>query len=107
MDQVDLKQEQTPLALDDLKVVELPALDSIPFFAGSMAGKALADLGAEVLKIEPPKTGSQERHFGPLDIAAWPPRQNISASRPAKYVRRRRKLPLNVCALSGLVIRLA
>jgi len=52
-------------ALDDLKMVELPALDPIPFFAASMAGRALADLGAEVLKIEPPRSGASERHLGP------------------------------------------
>ncbi len=57
--------QQSPAALDDLKVVELPALDPLPFFAASMAAKAMADLGAEVLKIEPPKTGAADRRFGP------------------------------------------
>ncbi len=52
-------------ALDDLKIVELPALDPIPFFAASMAGRAMADLGAEVIKIEPPNSGARERHCGP------------------------------------------
>jgi crotonobetainyl-CoA:carnitine CoA-transferase CaiB-like acyl-CoA transferase len=60
------KSSQSPGALDDLKVVELPMLDPMPFFAASWAGKAMADLGAEVIKIEPPKTGAQERHFGPV-----------------------------------------
>lgn len=46
-------------------MVELPALDSMPFFAASMAGRAMADLGAEVLKVEPPKNGARERHLGP------------------------------------------
>ncbi len=63
MDKPDQAQRQT--ALDDLKVIELPALDPIPFFAAAMAGKAMAELGAEVLKVEPPGTGARERHHGP------------------------------------------
>ena len=60
-----MEKSQSPGALDDVKVVELPALDPLPFFAASMAGKAMGDLGAEVLKIEPPKTGAADRRFGP------------------------------------------
>jgi len=56
---------QNPGALDDLKVVELPMLDPMPFFAASMAAKSMAELGAEVLKIEPPKIGAQDRRHGP------------------------------------------
>ncbi len=56
---------QGPAALDDLKVVELPMLDAMPFFAASMAGKTMAELGAEVIKIEPPRIGAQDRRFGP------------------------------------------
>ncbi len=52
-------------ALGDLKVVELPHLGTMPYFAAAMAGKAFADLGAEVVKIEPPRTGSAERRYGP------------------------------------------
>ena len=58
-------QSRTPLALDDLTIIELPALDPMPFFAASMAGKSLADLGAEVIKVEPPGKGGPERHHGP------------------------------------------
>src|SRR5690348_14774227 len=61
-----VENSQSPAALDDLKVVELPMLDPLPFFAASMASKAMADLGAEVLKIEPPKDGAQDRLFGPV-----------------------------------------
>lgn len=54
-----------PQALDDLRVVELPCLDPMAFYAASMAAKALADLGAEVVKIEPP-AGAPERREGPF-----------------------------------------
>jgi crotonobetainyl-CoA:carnitine CoA-transferase CaiB-like acyl-CoA transferase len=58
--------EEPPRALEDLKVVELPCLDTMPFMAASMAAKSFADFGAEVVKVEPPRTGSQERALGPF-----------------------------------------
>src|ERR1700674_4830027 len=57
---------QPPQALSDLRLVELPCLDPMPYFAAAMAGKAFADLGAEVIKLEPPKAGSAERRRGPF-----------------------------------------
>jgi crotonobetainyl-CoA:carnitine CoA-transferase CaiB-like acyl-CoA transferase len=54
------------LALDGIKVVELPCFDPMPFFAAAMAGKLLADFGAEVIKIEPPGIGAAERRWGPF-----------------------------------------
>jgi crotonobetainyl-CoA:carnitine CoA-transferase CaiB-like acyl-CoA transferase len=53
-------------ALDGIKVVELPCFDPMPFFAAAMAGKLLADFGAEVIKIEPPGIGAAERRWGPF-----------------------------------------
>jgi crotonobetainyl-CoA:carnitine CoA-transferase CaiB-like acyl-CoA transferase len=53
-------------ALDGIKVVELPCFDPMPFFAAAMAGKLLADYGAEVIKIEPPGVGAAERRWGPF-----------------------------------------
>ena len=58
--------EEPPRALEGLKVVELPCLDTMPFMAASMAAKSFADFGAEVVKVEPPRTGSQERVLGPF-----------------------------------------
>ncbi|MCL5957993.1 MAG: CoA transferase [Chloroflexi bacterium] len=49
-----------PKALDDIKVVELPG-----FVSGPYCGKLLADLGAEVIKVEPP-TGDRTRRAGPF-----------------------------------------
>jgi crotonobetainyl-CoA:carnitine CoA-transferase CaiB-like acyl-CoA transferase len=58
--------EEPARALEGLKVVELPCLDTMPFMAASMAAKSFADFGAEVVKVEPPRTGSQERALGPF-----------------------------------------
>ncbi|MEA2679177.1 MAG: hypothetical protein QOK03_899, partial [Candidatus Binataceae bacterium] len=38
----------------------------MPFLAGAMAAKSFADFGAEVIKVEPPETGSKERALGPF-----------------------------------------
>ena len=47
-----------PLA--GVKVIELARI-----LAGPWAGQLLADLGAEVIKIERPGTGDDTRHWGP------------------------------------------
>jgi crotonobetainyl-CoA:carnitine CoA-transferase CaiB-like acyl-CoA transferase len=59
-------ESNPPQALSDLKLIELPCLDPMPYFAAAMAGKAFADLGAEVIKVEPPRVGSSERRRGPF-----------------------------------------
>jgi crotonobetainyl-CoA:carnitine CoA-transferase CaiB-like acyl-CoA transferase len=48
-------------ALEDLKVVEFAEMVS-----GPMCGKLLADLGAEVIKIEPPGVGDESRQHPPF-----------------------------------------
>jgi crotonobetainyl-CoA:carnitine CoA-transferase CaiB-like acyl-CoA transferase len=60
------ERKQPPQALSDLKLVELPCLDPMPYFAATMAAKAFADLGAEVIKVEPPRIGASERRRGPF-----------------------------------------
>ncbi|HTY56227.1 MAG TPA: CoA transferase [Candidatus Binataceae bacterium] len=55
-----------PAALADVRVVELPCLDPMPYFAAAMAAKAFADLGAEVVKVEPRRGGAAERWRGPF-----------------------------------------
>lgn len=56
----------TPRALDDIKVVEIPAFDRIPMLGAAMATKSFADFGAEVIKVEPARTGAFERRLGPF-----------------------------------------
>ena len=57
---------EPPQALDGIRVVELPCLDTMPFMAAAMAAKSFADFGAEVIKVEPPRTGAKERQLGPF-----------------------------------------
>jgi len=59
-------RESPPEALEGLRVVELPCTDAMPFLAASAAAKSFADFGAEVIKVEPPGTGAQERQLGPF-----------------------------------------
>ena len=52
-------REDTPL--EGIRVIEYSSGVSGPY-----CGKILADLGAEVLKIEPPVVGDETRHMGPF-----------------------------------------
>ena len=55
------EQENSPTALAGLRVLELGEMVAVPF-----CGKLLASLGADVVKIEPPKTGDSSRRRGPF-----------------------------------------
>jgi crotonobetainyl-CoA:carnitine CoA-transferase CaiB-like acyl-CoA transferase len=48
-------------ALDGLRVIEYAEMVS-----GPMCGKMFSDMGAEVIKIEPPEHGDQSRHLPPF-----------------------------------------
>ena len=48
-------------ALSGLKVIEYSE-----FISGPYCGKLLADLGAKVIKIEPPGLGDKARSWGPF-----------------------------------------
>ena len=47
--------------LEDVRVLEVGSFISAPY-----CGKLLADMGAEVIKIEPPVTGDSSRSYGPF-----------------------------------------
>jgi crotonobetainyl-CoA:carnitine CoA-transferase CaiB-like acyl-CoA transferase len=51
----------TPGALSGLRIIEYSTS-----VAAAASGKMLADLGAEVIKVEPPRTGDPARYHGPF-----------------------------------------
>jgi formyl-CoA transferase/succinyl-CoA--D-citramalate CoA-transferase len=57
-----LSNQEGGAALGPLSGVRVLELGS--FIAGPFAGQLLADYGAEVIKIEPPRTGDPMRHWG-------------------------------------------
>ena len=61
MSQSDPAASGTPSALAGLRVLELGEMLAVPY-----CSKLLASLGADVVKIEPPKTGDRSRRRGPF-----------------------------------------
>jgi crotonobetainyl-CoA:carnitine CoA-transferase CaiB-like acyl-CoA transferase len=55
-----LKTDEVPLPLAGVRVLELARI-----LAGPWAGQLLADLGADVIKVERPEEGDDTRHWGP------------------------------------------
>lgn len=53
-------------ALAGIRVVEMGQL-----IAGPFCGQLLGDMGAEIVKLEPPETGDQMRHWGQGDKPSW------------------------------------
>jgi crotonobetainyl-CoA:carnitine CoA-transferase CaiB-like acyl-CoA transferase len=53
-------------ALDGIRVVEMGQL-----IAGPFCGQLLGDMGAEIVKLEPPETGDPMRHWGQGDKPSW------------------------------------
>ena len=53
-------------ALQGIRVVEMGQL-----IAGPFCGQLLGDMGAEIVKLEPPETGDQMRHWGQGDKPSW------------------------------------
>ena len=53
--------ESAPTALAGLRVLELGVMVAVPY-----CGKLLASLGADVVKVEPPKVGDPSRRRGPF-----------------------------------------
>jgi formyl-CoA transferase len=52
--------------LDGIRVVEMGQL-----IAGPFCGQLLGDMGAEIVKLEPPGTGDPMRHWGQGDKPSW------------------------------------
>ena len=53
-------------ALEGIRVVEMGQL-----IAGPFCGQLLGDMGAEIVKLEPPEAGDQMRNWGQGDKPSW------------------------------------
>src|SRR5580693_9001811 len=93
-----------PLPLADFRVLDLTR-----FLAGPYAAMVLADLGAEVIKVEQPAGGDDSRNFGPFHASgeSW---SFIQANRGKRSVAldvtnpRGRELALRLAARCDLVL---
>ena len=62
----DMTETSSGGALEGLKVVEMGQL-----IAGPFCGQLLGDMGAEIVKLEPPGGGDQMRNWGQGDKPSW------------------------------------
>src|SRR5215831_8662574 len=58
-------------ALSDVRIVEIGEMVSAPY-----AAKMLADMGAEVIKVERPREGDRARRMGPFPASGPDPEQS-------------------------------
>src|SRR2546427_3508568 len=58
-------------ALSDIRIIEIGEMVSAPY-----AAKMLADLGAEVIKVERPRAGDRARSVGPFPASGPDPEQS-------------------------------
>ena len=94
----------TQSALDGIKVLDLSRV-----LAGPWCTQILADLGADVIKVERPGVGDDTRHWGPPFLKDAAGHDTTQASYFAACNRNKRSLTLDIAAPEGqaLVRRLA
>ncbi|MEH3101962.1 CaiB/BaiF CoA transferase family protein [Sphingomonas adhaesiva] len=84
-----------PRPLAGLRVLELARI-----LAGPWAGQLLADLGADVIKVERPGEGDDTRHWGPPFITA-PDGTNLSAAYYHACNRGKRSVAIDIATPGG------
>src|SRR3546814_3057098 len=62
----DMSETCCGVALECIRVFEMGQL-----IAGPFCGQLLGDMGAEIVKLEPPVTGDQMRNWGQGDKPSW------------------------------------
>jgi len=81
--------------LTGLKVVELARI-----LAGPWCGQLLADLGAQVIKVERPGAGDDTRHWGPPFLTS-PAGENLDAAYYHSANRGKRALAIDITTTAG------
>jgi crotonobetainyl-CoA:carnitine CoA-transferase CaiB-like acyl-CoA transferase len=79
-------------------------LDLSRVLAGPWAGQNLADLGAEVIKVERPKTGDDSRAFGPPWVKDGDGRDTRDSAYFTSANRGKKSMTLNIAAPQGQAI---
>ena len=87
-----------PAALDHLTILDLTRI-----LAGPWASQTLADLGADVIKVEHPKTGDDTRSWGPPFVQDKEPPEGLSAYFCAAN-RNKKSLALDFASTEGAKI---
>src|SRR6266436_2146998 len=80
-----------PLALDGIRVIDLSRV-----IAGPWCGALLADLGADVIKVEDPGGGDESR--------TWPPCKDGEAAAYLLFNRNKRGMQLDLKAAEGVEV---
>jgi len=82
-------------------------LDLSRVLAGPWAGQNLADLGAEVIKVERPGSGDDSRAFGPPWVKDRDGRDTKDSAYYTSANRGKKSITLNIAAPEGSAIALA
>ncbi len=83
-------------ALKGIKVIDLSRI-----LAGPWASQMLADMGAEVIKVERPKTGDDTRHWGPPFIKAANNQQPAQAAYYHCANRNKQSIAIDITQVQG------
>jgi len=76
-------------------------LDLSRVLAGPWAGQNLADLGAEVIKVERPKSGDDSRAFGPPWVKDREGRETSDSAYFTSANRGKKSITVNIAAPEG------